>query len=477
MKFYEDFRGDFMAGTRNLTQGNPAKLILLFTVPLLIGNIFQQFYSIADTFIVGRTIGINALAAVGCTGSIMFLILGFAQGLTAGLSIITAQKFGAGDKKAIKESYFTGIVISMIVTIILTVISTIFARIILEVMNTPVEIIEDAYNFVFIIFLGIIASMFFNFFSNIIRALGDSRTPLLYLVVACILNVVLEFGFILIFKMGVRGAALATVIAQGVSALLCIWYIKRNLPILKLKKNDLKISKGVFIEHVKMSLPMAFQASIIAIGALIVQFALNNLGAVSVAAYTAAQKIDSIAIQPMMSFGITMATYTAQNYGAKKYERIKEGVRKCILISVTFSVIVAIINIFGGHFLTAIFVGDEQKEVISLSQTYLTSNGIFYFVLSLLFIYRYTLQGLGQSFIPTIAGIMELLMRTFAAIMLSGPFGFLGVCLSNPLAWFGSCIPLAFAYYITIRKIKHDQLGKEQYINDSDMSECSCVNK
>lgn len=466
-----------MAGTRNLTQGNPAKLILLFTVPLLIGNIFQQFYSIADTFIVGRTIGINALAAVGCTGSIMFLILGFAQGLTAGLSIITAQKFGADDKKAIKESYFTGIVISMIVTIILTVISAIFARTILEVMNTPVEIIEDAYNFVFIIFLGIIASMFFNFFSNIIRALGDSRTPLLYLVVACILNVVLEFGFILIFKMGVRGAALATVIAQGVSALLCIWYIKRNLPILKLRKNDLTISKDVFIEHVKMSLPMAFQASIIAIGALVVQFALNNLGAVSVAAYTAAQKIDSIAIQPMMSFGITMATYTAQNYGAKKYERIKEGVRKCILISVTFSVIVAIVNIFGGHFLTAIFVGDEQKEVISLSQTYLTSNGIFYFVLSLLFIYRYTLQGLGQSFIPTIAGIMELLMRTFAAIMLSGPFGFLGVCLSNPLAWFGSCIPLACAYYITIRKIKHDQLGKEQYIDGSDMSECGCVNK
>lgn len=466
-----------MAGTRNLTQGNPAKLILLFTVPLLIGNIFQQFYSIADTFIVGRTIGINALAAVGCTGSIMFLILGFAQGLTAGLSIITAQKFGADDKKAIKESYFTGIVISMIVTIILTVISAIFARTILEVMNTPVEIIEDAYNFVFIIFLGIIASMFFNFFSNIIRALGDSRTPLLYLVVACILNVVLEFGFILIFKMGVRGAALATVIAQGVSALLCIWYIKRNLPILKLRKNDLTISKDVFIEHVKMSLPMAFQASIIAIGALVVQFALNNLGAVSVAAYTAAQKIDSIAIQPMMSFGITMATYTAQNYGAKKYERIKEGVRKCILISVTFSVIVAIVNIFGGHFLTAIFVGDEQKEVISLSQTYLTSNGIFYFVLSLLFIYRYTLQGLGQSFIPTIAGIMELLMRTFAAIMLSGPFGFLGVCLSNPLAWFGSCIPLACAYYITIRKIKHDQLGKEQYIDGSDMNECGCVNK
>lgn len=462
-----------MASTRNLTKGKPARLILLFTIPLLIGNIFQQFYNIADTFIVGRTIGINALAAVGCTGSIMFLILGFAQGLTAGLSIITAQKFGANDKQAIKESYFSGIVISMIVTIILTGISTILARPILEVMNTPVEIIDDAYKFVFIIFLGIIASMFFNFYSNIIRALGDSRTPLVYLVVACILNIVLECGFILIFKMGVRGAALATVIAQGVSALLCIWYIKRNLPILKLKKSDLKISKDVFIEHLKMALPMGFQASIIAIGAIVVQFALNGLGAASVAAYTAAQKIDTIAIQPMMSFGITMATYTAQNYGAEKIERIKEGVRKCILISVSFSISVGLFNTFAGHFLTGIFVGFEQKEVISLSQLYLTSNGLCYFILSLLFIYRYTLQGLGQSFIPTIAGIMELLMRTFAAIALSKPLGFLGVSLSNPLAWVGACIPLISAYYIIIKRINKEHLEKGHCIDENDIDTCS----
>lgn len=469
--------GNLVSSTRNLTKGRPARLILLFTIPLLIGNIFQQFYNIADTFIVGRTIGINALAAVGCTGSIMFLILGFAQGLTAGLSIITAQKFGAADKQAIKESYFTGIVISMIVTIILTGISTILARPILEAMNTPTEIIDDAYKFVFIIFLGIIASMFFNFYSNIIRALGDSRTPLVYLVVACILNIVLECGFILIFKMGVRGAALATVIAQGISALLCIWYIKRNLPILKLKKSDLKISKDVFREHLKMALPMGFQASIIAIGAIVVQFALNGLGAASVAAYTAAQKIDTIAIQPMMSFGITMATYTAQNYGAQKIERIKEGVKKCILISVSFSISVGLFNTFAGHFLTGIFVGFEQKEVISLSQLYLTSNGLCYFILSLLFIYRYTLQGLGQSFIPTIAGIMELLMRTFAAIALSKPLGFLGVSLSNPLAWVGACIPLISAYYIIIKKINKEHLEKGYFIDESDIDTCSCVNK
>lgn len=442
-----------MTVSRNLTKGSPAKLILLFTIPLLIGNIFQQFYSIADTFIVGRTIGVNALAAVGCTGSIMFLILGFAQGLTAGLSIITAQKFGAEDKKGVKESYVAGIVISMIVTIILTIISTVTARDILVLMNTPPEIIDDAYRFVFVIFLGIIASMFFNFYSNIIRALGDSKTPLIYLICACILNVILEFVFILVFKMGVTGAAIATVIAQGVSALLCMWHIKRNLPVLKLKKGDLKISKKVFIDHIRISLPMGFQASIIAIGAIILQFALNGLGATSVAAYTAAQKIDSIAIQPMMSFGITMATYTAQNYGAKKFERIKDGVRKCAIISVTFSIIVGLINILAGQFLTGLFVGYDQTEVISLSQVYLTSNGIFYFLLSLLFIYRYTLQGLGQSFIPTVAGIMELIMRSFAAIILSKPFGFLGVCLSNPLAWLGACVPLIFAYYVTIKRI------------------------
>jgi putative MATE family efflux protein len=449
-----------MTVSRNLTKGSPAKLILLFTIPLLIGNIFQQFYSIADTFIVGRTIGVNALAAVGCTGSIMFLILGFAQGLTAGLSIITAQKFGAEDKKGVKESYVAGIVISMIVTIILTIISTVTARDILELMNTPPEIIDDAYRFVFVIFLGIIASMFFNFYSNIIRALGDSKTPLIYLICACILNVILEFVFILVFKMGVTGAAIATVIAQGVSALLCMWHIKRNLPVLKLKKGDLKISKKVFIDHIRISLPMGFQASIIAIGAIILQFALNGLGATSVAAYTAAQKIDSIAIQPMMSFGIAMATYTAQNYGAKKFERIKDGVRKCALISVTFSIIVGLINILAGQFLTGLLVGYDQTEVISLSQVYLTSNGIFYFILSLLFIYRYTLQGLGQSFIPTVAGIMELIMRSFAAIILSKPLGFLGVCLSNPLAWLGACIPLAAAYYITIKKINNEYINK-----------------
>ncbi|WP_010233753.1 MATE family efflux transporter [Clostridium arbusti] len=439
--------------TRDITKGNPAKLIIFFTIPLLIGNIFQQFYSIADTLIVGRTLGVNALAAVGCTASLMFLIIGFAQGLTAGFSIITAQRFGARDDQGVRQSYVASIVLSLAITVVLTIISVALARPILEIMHTPSEIIEDAYNFIIIIYWGIIAAMMFNLFSNIIRALGDSRTPLIFLVVASILNIVLDFIFILKFSMGVSGAAWATTISQGVAAILCLSYIMRKIPILNLHKEDWRLTKEILWEHLRMGIPMGFQASIIAIGAIIIQFALNNLGEVSVAAYTAAQKIDTLAIQPMMSFGITMATYVAQNYGANKIQRIRIGIKQCSIISVGFSIVVGAVNILAGHWMIKLFVGEGQPEVVSLAQTYLNINGAMYFILALLFIYRYSLQGLGQSFAPTVAGIMELAMRTFAAMVLSKHLGFAGASLANPLAWIGSCIPLGIAYYVTVKKL------------------------
>jgi putative MATE family efflux protein len=439
--------------TKNLTSGSPAKLIFLFAMPLLMGNFFQQLYNMADTFIVGRTIGVNALAAVGCTGSIMFLILGFAVGFTSGLSIITSQRFGAGDKEGVKSSYAASIVLSLGITIVLTVISSRLARPILELMRTPPEIIEDAYRYIIVIYWGIAAAMFFNLFSNIIRALGDSKTPLIFLAVVCVLNIILDFVLILTFSMGVAGAAWATVTSQAFSAVLCFFYIRHKLPVLKLKKTHWYLSKAILWEHLRVALPMAFQASIIAIGAIMLQFALNNLGAVSVAAYTAAQKIDMVAILPMMSFGITMATYTAQNYGANDIQRIRLGVRQCCMMSITFSVVIAFINIFAGRKLIALFVGAGQPEVLSQAQTYLVTNGLLYFVLALLFIYRYTLQGLGQSFIPTVAGIMELFMRTFAAIVLSKHLGFTGAALANPLAWIGACVPLAIAYFMTMKRL------------------------
>lgn len=439
---------------RDITKGNPAKLIIFFTIPLLIGNLFQQFYSIADTLIVGRTLGVNALAAVGCTGSIMFLIIGFAQGITSGFSIITAQRFGAGDEQGVRQSYAASIILSLLITIVLTIVSVILARPILEIMHTPPEIIEDAYNFIIVIYWAIIVSVLFNLFSNVIRALGDSRTPLLFLIAASILNIILDFILILNFSMGVSGAAWATTISQAFSAILCLIYITKKMPILKLHKKDWYLTKEILWEHLRVGIPMGFQASIIAIGAIILQFALNNLGEVSVAAYTAAQKIDIIAIQPMMSFGITMATYVAQNYGANKIKRIHIGVKQCSIISVGFSIVVGAINILAGQWMIKLFVGDGQPQVVSLAQIYLNINGAMYFLLALLFVYRYSLQGLGQSFAPTLAGVMELCMRTFAAVIISKHLGFAGVSLANPLAWIGSCIPLGIAYYITMKKLK-----------------------
>lgn len=439
--------------TKKMTEGSPAKLIVMFTIPLLIGNIFQQLYSMVDTLIVGRTLGVNALAAVGCTGSINFLILGFAMGVSAGLAIITAQRFGAKDEKGVRRSVASGAWISLMVTVVLTAVSVPMTRKILELLNTPPEIIDGAYDYIVIIFWGIIACMLFNFLSNIIRALGDSRTPLLFLVIACVLNIILDFAFILGGGMGVAGAAWATIISQMVSALLCLWYIKKKLPILHLTKDDWKASAWDLKQHFRISMPMGFQMSIIAIGAVVLQFVLNGLGSAAVAAFSAAQRIDQIAGQPMNSFGTTMATYAAQNYGAGRIDRIKKGVLQCSLISVGFSIAVGLLNIFAGYQMAGFFVGAGEETVQSMAQTYLQINGAMYFVLALLFIFRFTLQGLGKGVMPTVAGVMELIMRTFAAVYLTAAVGFAGACWANPLAWAGACIPLAAAYFLTMRRL------------------------
>ncbi|MDH6670781.1 putative MATE family efflux protein [Paenibacillus sp. LBL] len=438
---------------RDMTQGSPIKLIVMFTIPLLIGNVFQQFYNMADTLIVGRTIGVDALAAVGSTGSILFFVIGFAQGLTAGLSIITAQRFGAKDIAGIRKSVGTSIWISLVFTIFLTVVSVMFTRPVLEMMNTPAEILDDAYSYLIVINWGVGAAVLFNLLANLLRALGDSRTPLLFLVVASILNIVLDLLFILVFKMGVAGAGLATVVSQLFSCLLCLIYIHKKVPLLQFKNADWSIDWTFIRQHMWIGFPMGFQASIIAIGAIILQITLNGLGATAVAAYTAAQKIDMLATQPMSSFGITMATFAAQNYGANRIDRIRLGVKQCIWLSGSFSIAVGLLVIFAGPAAVSLFVGQGQEELLSLSRLYFLSNGSTYLLLSLLFIYRFTLQGLGQSFIPTVAGIMELIMRVLAAIFLTAQIGFLGASLANPLAWLGAVIPLGIAYYMSIKRL------------------------
>jgi putative MATE family efflux protein len=441
---------------KSMTSGNPAKLIFLFAVPLIIGNVFQQLYMFVDTLIVGRTIGINALAAVGSTGSVMFFMMGFVIGTTAGFAIVTGHRYGAGDRAGIKRSVAACTVLGVILSATLTAVGVLGAENALVLMQTPPEILEDAKTFISIILGGMATTTFINMMSNIIRALGDSRTPLFFLIFGSIVNVILEFAFILGLGMGVAGAAWATVIAQLLGGILSLLYIKRHLPILHISWSDIKaVTKKDLWEHIRVGLPMGFQASIIAIGAVLLQVALNALGPSAIAAFAAAQKVEMIALMPMMSFGMAMAAYTAQNFGAGNIARIQKGVRQCIMMSVSFSLVMALVNWFFGAPMVRWFVGSEAEHVVSLAREYLVITGCCYWILSLLFIYRYTLQGMGKSAVPTFAGVMELIMRSAAAMMvMQGILQFTGICIASPMAWLGSMVPLLIAYYCGMRRLR-----------------------
>ena len=319
--------------TKNLTEGSPARLILFFTLPLIAGNIFQQLYAFVDTLIVGRFLGVNALAAVGCTGCLMFLMMGFVIGTSAGLSIVTGQRYGARDYSGVRRSAATCGIVAVAISIVLTIFGILTARPLLILMETPPEIIDGATSFISIIYAGISLVMLFAMQTNLIRSLGDSRTPTMMLAFGLILNIIFEPLYIIVFGWGIPGAALATVSSQVIANVVCFIYIMKRVPALWTRRSDWRVSKSEIWEHVRIGLPMGFQGSVIAIGAIILQVALNHLGPLAVAAYAAAQKIDTIAVMPMMSFGMAMAAYTAQNYGARKLERIKEGVKKCIMMS------------------------------------------------------------------------------------------------------------------------------------------------
>lgn len=442
--------------TQDMTSGNPARLILFFTLPLIAGNIFQQLYGFVDTLIVGRFLGVEALAAVGCTGCLMFLLVGCIIGLTAGLTIITGQRFGAKDYEGVRRSAAACVVLTMAASLVTAFIGAYFARDILVLMDTPPDILEGAEAFIVIVVGGSPLFSVFIIGANLIRALGDSRHPTMFLAASLCINILLEPLFLLVFGWGIPGAAEAMIVSQALGGVIVWLYIWRHVPVLKIQAGDWRLDWDFLWQHIRVGVPMAFQTSIIAIGAVILQVALNGLGPVAVASYAAAQKVETIALMPMMSFGIAMAAYTAQNYGAKKLGRIKKGVNQCILMSGSFSILVGIFNIIFGSQLMTLFVGEAEPRVIEYGQVYLTTTGVCYWILALLFIYRNTLQGLGKSFVPTFAGIMELVMRAAVAIGLVDILGFWGATMASPAAWIGSCVPLAVAYYYTLRKMKRD---------------------
>jgi len=438
--------------TQDMTIGNPTKLILWFALPLFIGNLFQQFYNIVDTLIVGRTLGVQALAAVGSTGPVAFLVLGFVVGITAGFTVITAQRFGAQDETGVRKSFTHTMLLCIFLTLILTLISTATTRPLLELMNTPEDIINQAYEYIFVIYLGIGTIIFYNAVSNIIRALGDSKTPLVFLIFASFLNIILDLVFIINLKMGVAGAAWATTISQGISAILCLIFMFIKFPILRLKKSDWKFDPKFAWEHFRIGFPMGFQMSILTIGIIALQVVLNSFGSSTIAAFTAAAKVDQVAIQTFLALGVAMATFTAQNYGAGKINRIRIGAHKGMKINIALTIITAIVIFTGGKQMAGIFITGNEPEIIKQAQLYLNVIIIFYFALATLILYRNVLQGMGNAKIPLISGTLELIMRSGAAFILGHYFGYFGVCFATPCAWVTAAIWLTIGYRRTIRQ-------------------------
>lgn len=430
----------------SLTTGRPWRVILAFSVPLLIGNVVQQLYQVVDTIVVGRELGVNSLAAVGATGSLLFLLLGFAWGMTSGFAIPTAQAFGAKDYAAVRRSVAAGTILSAIASVLITVGGPLAAEPILVLMRTPPELLAEATLFTQVSFLGAGATMFFNYLSAVIRAIGDSKTPLVFLSIACGLNVVLVIVLVGPVQWGVAGAALATVVAQAVSVVLCLVFMIKRMPVLHVRREDWRVSRAELAEHLRLGLPMGFQASIIAIGTLVVQVALNVLGTNAIAAYTAATRVDSLATALLASLGLAVSMYVAQNFGGRRPDRIRSGVKQAIWMSLIAAVALGVILIAFGTYLVRLFVGDGSDEVVELAHLMLVINGLTYSLLAVLFVVRGALQGLGQAMIPTITGVVELFMRVGAAVVLGAVLGFAGVALSNPLAWIGAVVILVPAY-------------------------------
>lgn len=446
----------------DMTIGNPGKIIMNFTIPIFIGNIFQQLYSMADTIIVGKFVGTKALAAVGSVGTIMFLILGFLQGLTAGFSVLTAQRFGAQDMKGMRKSVGMSVILSFIITVIMTAGSMLTMKKLLEIMNTPKDIFQDAYVYIMIICAGIAATVLYNLLSGILRALGDSKTPLYFLILSAVLNVGLDLLFIIVFHKGAAGAAYATVISQGVSGIGCLIYIVKKVPILRLTKEDFVLEWYMIKIQLGLGIPMALQYSITAVGTMMVQASLNILGAMSVAAFTAASKIEQLITQAYVALGTTMATYCAQNIGAGEIKRIRKGFRSATILGSIYGIVMAIPMMTVGKYMVYFFVSENVSEIMTQADIYLKCVGIFLIPLTIVNVYRNGIQGMGYGLLPMMAGVAELIGRGTVAIVAAQQKSYIGACLASPAAWIFASIILLTMYVRIMKKQERCWGGQEK---------------
>ena len=437
---------------QNMTEGEPLKLILPFMIPLLIGNVFQQLYNIADVVIVGRTIGVEALAAVGSVTPLFMMTMVLTIGLSNGCTVVTGQRYGAGDMDGMRRSIGTCTVLSVLFTLLIMLVFHIIIDPALVLMNIPLELLEDAKAYVMIIVDGLFAMMGYNLLSGIMRSLGDSKTPLYFLIVSSVVNIALALFFILVLGWGVPGSAVALVIAQAISAILCLAYIYKRFPQLHISRKDFRLDGPEVWAHLRMGLPMAVQFSVLGVGIIVLQSVCNKFGGQQIAGFTAATRVEQMALQPMISSGIAMAVFTAQNYGAHRFDRIREAVRKCSMLSLGFSAFAALCMFLFGEHIIGIFMENPGPEVMEAAHLYILYTVPVYFFLSQIFIYRNACQGMGIGLVPMLSGFIELIMRSGAAIYFSEAFGYIGACVASPISWISCALFVfcSFRYFINL---------------------------
>ena len=441
---------DFMK--TDMTQGKPVKVLLGFTIPVFIGNVFQQFYNMVDAVVVGKFVGTKALAAVGSTGTIIFLIIGFLLGLTAGFTVLTAQKYGAGKMDEMRQTVGNALILTALISAVMTAVSMTGMHALLKFMHTPDDIFKDAYAYVMIICGGIFAQALYNILASILRALGNSKVPLYFLILSAMLNIVLDLVFIIVFKLGAPGAAWATIISQGVSGVLCLVYIWKFVPELRMKKEDWYFRRNLAAKQIGVGIPMGLQYSITAIGTMMVQTALNLLGSTQVAAFTAANKIEQIVTQAYVAMGTTMATYCAQNIGAGKIKRIRQGFKSITIMGSIYSVVVAAIIMTVGKYMTYLFLSGDLTEIMHSVDIYLKCVGTFFIPLTVVNVYRNGIQGMGYGLLPMMAGVAELVGRGVVAMIAAGQKSYFGVCMASPAAWILASALLIVMYYYVIHQ-------------------------
>lgn len=439
---------------KDLTQGKIGKLIITFAIPLAIGNIFQLLYSFADVFIVGNTLGNNALAAVGSTSTLNDLIVGFLLGLTNGFAVVTAQSFGAKDEKKLRSAVAHTLMLGVAVSIVLTVLSVVFLPQIFSALNIPSEHYENAYAYARIILLGMTASMAYNVCASVLRAVGDTITPLIFLIISSVLNVALDYIFIAKVNMGVEGAAYATIISQIVSAVLCFVYMFKKYKMLRVEAEDFALSADMVKDLMGSGLSMGFMNSFVAFGTVALQSSINTFGTNIIVAHTAARKLTSFFMMPFAVFGMTMAAYCAQNYGAEKYGRIRRGVFLSVLYSwIWCALLIVFIYSFAPPLLRFI-TSTDVPEIIDTAALYLRVNCILYCVTAVISIFRNALQGLGVHKTPIVSSAIELLGKVGIVILLAPRIGYMGIILSEPIVWVLMVIPLI------IRLMNHPAMKK-----------------